>query len=389
VQSDEDHVHDNWAACGRRLAAGGQLGWALRPARPARRDGARAILVTVATRPRVRAVIAVTSARMTGRKPIPWRRAMAEPAAAHRGLSHLALFYRDRAGYVAQIAAFTRAGLAGSEPVLIAVPEPKSLLLRAELTADPGHLRYADMTEVGRNPARIIPAVHAFAEEHADRPVRFVGEPVWPGRSAAEMREAARHEALINLAFSGAHVTILCPYDATGLAPSVIAGAERTHPSVLANGQPRPAAHYAGPGRVPAECEQPLPAPPAHAEHLGYDGDLRPVRRLVARHARGTGLSCGRAADLVLAASEIAANTLRHTSAGGTLHIWHTREEILCQVHDQGRIGDPLAGRRRKPPDTSGQGLWVVNQVCDLVELRTGWAGTTVRLHMRLRQSPA
>ena len=31
-----------------------------------------------------------------------------------------------------------------------------------------------------------------------------------------------------------------------------------------------------------------------------------------------------------------------------------------------------------------GQGLWVVNQVCDLVELRSGRTGTTVRLQMRL-----
>jgi hypothetical protein len=34
-------------------------------------------------------------------------------------------------------------------------------------------------------------------------------------------------------------------------------------------------------------------------------------------------------------------------------------------------------------------GLWLVNQVCDLVQARTGRAGTTIRLHMRLkRHSP-
>jgi hypothetical protein len=33
-----------------------------------------------------------------------------------------------------------------------------------------------------------------------------------------------------------------------------------------------------------------------------------------------------------------------------------------------------------------GNGLWVVNQVCDLVQARTGRAGTTTRLHMRLRR---
>ena len=33
-----------------------------------------------------------------------------------------------------------------------------------------------------------------------------------------------------------------------------------------------------------------------------------------------------------------------------------------------------------------GNGLWLVNQVCDLVQARTGQAGTTTRLHMRLHR---
>jgi len=88
----------------------------------------------------------------------------------------------------------------------------------------------------------------------------------------------------------------------------------------------------------------------------------------------------------VLAVSELAANTWRHTDAGGTVHIWAADGEVLCQVHDSGHVGDPLAGRRRPIPDAGrGQGLWVVNQLCDLVELRTGSTGTTIRLHIRLR----
>ena len=58
-------------------------------------------------------------------------------------------------------------------------------------------------------------------------------------------------------------------------------------------------------------------------------------------------------------------------------------EEIICQVRDQGWIADPLAGRQRRSPEDSGHGLWVVNQVCDLVEIRTSpAAGTIIRLHM-------
>jgi anti-sigma regulatory factor (Ser/Thr protein kinase) len=309
---------------------------------------------------------------------------MPDEAAIGGDLSHLAFFYRGQPDYLAQIRAFARDGLENGEPVFIAVPGDKGSLLREHLG---GGIRYADMAQLGRNPARIIPEVREFIDAHPGRRVRYVGEPVWPGRSAAEICEAARHEALINLAFAGMAATILCPYDAAGLPPSVVGEVERTHPAILGNDHPAAAGRYAGPGKFPPECDRPLPDPPAAAEMLGYQADLRPVRNVVASHARRAGLPDEPVANLVLAASEIAANTLRHTSAGGTVHVWHTDEEVLCQIQDQGWITDPLAGRARRSPDESGHGLWVVNQVCDLVELRTGPGGTTIRLHMTLGAS--
>jgi hypothetical protein len=37
---------------------------------------------------------------------------------------------------------------------------------------------------------------------------------------------------------------------------------------------------------------------------------------------------------------------------------------------DGGHIADPLAGRHQlSEDDLSGRGLWIVNQLCDLVEL--------------------
>jgi anti-sigma regulatory factor (Ser/Thr protein kinase) len=305
-------------------------------------------------------------------------------AALDGGLSHLAFFYRDQRDYLAQIQAFARAGQEHGEPVFIAVPEDKGRLLRERLGE---RIRYADMARLGRNPARIIPEVREFIDAHPGQRVRYVGEPIWPGRSAAEMCEAARHEALINLAFAGTAVTILCPYEAERLPPSVVGDAERTHPAILGNGHLADAVRYAGPGTIPPECDRPLPDPPATAETLSYETDLRPVRNIVASYARRAGLPDERVANLVLAASEIAANTLRHTGAGGTVHVWHSEDEVLCQIQDQGWITDPLAGRVRRPADERGHGLWVVNQMCDLVELRTGRSGTTIRLHMALGAS--
>jgi hypothetical protein len=66
------------------------------------------------------------------------------------------------------------------------------------------------------------------------------------------------------------------------------------------------------------------------------------------------------------------------------LWVWRSPGEVVCQLQDSGNVTDPLAGRWRPADRPTGHGLWVVNQVCDLVELRTGPYGTVVRMHMCL-----
>jgi anti-sigma regulatory factor (Ser/Thr protein kinase) len=308
--------------------------------------------------------------------------AKAGRVASNNGLDHLAYLYDDERDYLACLSGFAREGLRNAEPVFVTVPDRRAAFLREHL-GESALLRYA-MAETGRNPARLIPELYAFVEEHPGRRVRYIGESAWPGRSDAELCEAARHEALLNLAFDTAAVSIMCPYDVRGLAAHVVGRVQRTHPNILQGGRTQPATSYPGHGVVPAECDGPLPAPPADAELLGYDTSLRQVRDLVTSHAGALGMGIDRITNLVIAAGEITANTLRHTSAGGRFWIWHTGVEIICQVQDQGWITDPLAGRQRHHPEESGHGLWVVNQVCDLVEIRTSQAaGTIIRLHMR------
>ncbi|HXL16122.1 MAG TPA: ATP-binding protein, partial [Streptosporangiaceae bacterium] len=166
---------------------------------------------------------------------------------------------------------------------------------------------------------------------------------------------------------------------------SVISDATSTHPAVIEDGKETASARYLGPPEVPPRCNRALPRPPAHAEALDYRDDPHPVRSFVASEAKRAGLTPPRISDLVLAISELVGNTLRHTDGGGMVQVWRTRQEIICQVADSGQITDPLA--RHRPPSVElpgGNGLWLVNQVCDLVQARTGQAGTTTRLHMRL-----
>jgi anti-sigma regulatory factor (Ser/Thr protein kinase) len=80
---------------------------------------------------------------------------------------------------------------------------------------------------------------------------------------------------------------------------------------------------------------------------------------------------------------ELAANTVRHAGGPGRLTIWTEPGLIVCQVEDGGHIADPLAGRRSPPPGSmTGRGLLLVNQLCDLVRIRSGPDGTAIRVQM-------
>ena len=136
-------------------------------------------------------------------------------------------------------------------------------------------------------------------------------------------------------------------------------------------------------------ASQPLSKPAGRAEVLRYRANLADVRDFTTTRARRAGLPPDRVTDLVIAVAELAANTLVHTSGPGTLTLWVTDDEVICQVQDEGQITDPLAGTIRPALDApgGGRGLWVVHQVCDRVEIHTGPPGTTVRVYMR-RESP-
>jgi anti-sigma regulatory factor (Ser/Thr protein kinase) len=302
---------------------------------------------------------------------------------AEGGFRHAVWLYRTPETYLAGISAFVQAAIASGEPALVAVPA--SQVRGVSLPSGPD-VTVADMRELGGNPARLIPALRAFADKYSGRRVRYLGEPAWAGRSAAELRETARYEALLNHAFAGADISVLCPYNAE-LSAAVIADACALHPTVCGDGTKHANAAYRGRGMWPDSLTKPLVAP-ATAQLLFYDGDLRPVRALVAAVTAQAGLSPGRCTDLVIAASEVAANTLKHAGGAGVVRLWATETEVLCQLEDAGHIADPLAGHWRPRGDlTGGQGLWLVNQVCDLAEIRSSELGTTIRLHMNRRSS--
>jgi anti-sigma regulatory factor (Ser/Thr protein kinase) len=297
---------------------------------------------------------------------------------------HEALLYSGADGFIEGTLPFVRDGAHAGDATLVVVDAAKIERLRDALGADADAVQFADMSEVGSNPARIIPAWRAFVDSHPARRLRGIGEPIWAQRSAAELVECQRHEALLNLAFADAKdFTLLCPYDVDALSPAVVEKAHHSHPVLVSGGAGRTSASYVE--TVAAPFAEPLPEPPDTTYAVAFDTDtLVAVRELVAARATAAGLSELRTGDLVLAVNEVATNSVIHGGGQGVLRIWCEPDAVICEVSDGGAIVEPMAGRE-PPPDghLGGQGLWLCNQLCDLVQIRSFADGAVVRLHMR------
>jgi anti-sigma regulatory factor (Ser/Thr protein kinase) len=309
---------------------------------------------------------------------------VAEPGSS--GLWHAALFHRGAAEFEARACLFAEEAAQAGAAVLVLGPASGLGVLRLRLNGIGDQVTWVDVADESANPGQLISAISRFAQDHPGRATCCVQQAAWPSRPAEELWEVLRHEALLNVALAAAPVRMLCSYDSR-LPPELIACAEATHPVISPGGRFGPSPRYHDARElVPPECDRPLPPPPADARVLPFAGDLSTVRRLVWLRAQTAGLARGRAGDLQIAVGELAANTLAHSGGPGTLTMWTTKAEIICQVSDTGHITDPLAGRLRPGPaaDRGGRGLWLVHQLCDLVQMRSGPRGTTVRVHMRL-----
>lgn len=308
---------------------------------------------------------------------------------------HEIVLYGGRPDLVEGVAGFVADGVRAGEPVCVMVPPATLTGLRRRLgaIADDHRVVLADMSEVGRNPGRIISAWHDFAALHGagGRPLRGVGQPVWDGRSAAELDECLHHEHLLNLAFDGGPpLWLICPYDTASLPAAIVDAAIARHPYVRGHpGHPGHAVDGSRDRRPPPGARSPnsLAPPPEGTRAMPVErGNLAAVRRAVRAHAAAAGLPRTRTAELILAVSELATNSVRHGGGRATLTSWSTAEGVVHEVRDAGWIDRPLAGRIRPTRNQPhGWGLWLVHQLCDLVQVRSSPAGTVVRVTMRHR----
>ena len=304
---------------------------------------------------------------------------------AHSG--HAAFLYRTQQEYLDSLLPFISDAVNANQAVLVAVQAPNLSALADGLGRSAAKVVMGDMLDVGRNPGRILGEVLGrFVDEHADRPVRMIGEPVWPSRSDVEYPACVHHEVLLNRAFNGQDVVMICPYHVGQLDAEVIADARRTHPVLWQDGAfERNDAAYA-PEAMLSRYNEPLSSDATAVRYTARKfGDLGGARDFAGAYARWFGLSPDQTADLQLIASELASASLTHVARTCRLALWRDDGHVVCEARDDGWLDDPLAGRRPYGSDNDqGRGLYVVNAIADLVRTHTTACETTVRAYLRL-----
>jgi anti-sigma regulatory factor (Ser/Thr protein kinase) len=306
---------------------------------------------------------------------------------------HEAMFYSGADGFLAGTVPFLTEAIEAEQPALVVVSEVRIDLLRSAIDRSGDYVFFADMATVGRNPARIIPAWRAFLDLHGSdgRPVRGIGEPIWAARTPAELVECQRHEALLNVAFAKSSPWwLMCPYDVEALGPQVVDEAVRTHPLIRqAAGECVTSRDYRAEQMSATHRSAPLSEPTRCLESMTFRiGQLALVRALAEARGSQFGLPETQLDDLVLAVHEIAANSVRHGGGQGRFRLWRDGRSLVAEIGDRGYIADPLAGREHPGASSErGRGLWIANQVCDLVQIRTYPTGSVVRLFVSLDAS--
>jgi hypothetical protein len=311
---------------------------------------------------------------------------MPSPVRARQSYRHEAFLWHGRDQFVQRLAPFIREGIEAGEAMMVAVTPEHAAWLTGELGPSARQVRFVDMTELGRNPACIIPAWQSFLDECAGdgRPARGIGEPIWVGRRPEEIAECQLHESLLNLAIDpDLPFWLVCPYDDARLDPEVITEAGRSHPvlatSTSYSGSPNYQGHLHAralfTGELPALTGSPVQM------RVSRPPNLPALTGCVTLQAATADVWSDEVVSLACAVRELTGSSLRRNASSVQLRFWNEPEVLICDVMDDSVIDDLLIGRRSTAADHDA--FWFANQACPLVQVRSSEKGTIVRIHVR------
>ncbi|MPZ69397.1 MAG: hypothetical protein GEU71_07690 [Actinobacteria bacterium] len=314
----------------------------------------------------------------------------ADPVEALHGgrrLDHSVLLYKDLKHFLDVMVPFVESGVDGGDVTFVAARGDYLPALRDGLGSRANGAHLVDTNVWCPHPAtRLRGFSELIRDEIAGGAIgcRFAGEPLWPLESPAHTREWQRYESVLNAVLAPYPVSLMCLYDATGLEPSILETARRTHPTSCLNGEWIRNPDFLRPDEFLMQWTHDLPSAPPNALTIPQVPDVSVARRFLMERAVEAGVGIEDALDLTVAANEIITNSFLYATRP-TLSCWTQNGQFVCQIEDRGSgLTDPIASYR--PPSDTGQhgrGLWMARQLVDLLQIHGGPTGTTVRLHVR------
>jgi len=294
-------------------------------------------------------------------------------------LRHNAFVYDNDEEYVARSVAFLKEGLQAGESAIVANTRDALAMMRDALGPDADRVAFVDVSATYTRPARAVAAYYGTFLEHLRRApsVRAVAD-FQVGPTPAEWQEWIAYEAITNLAYSHLPVWVVCTYDANGLPDPVLESVGQTHCELLGHGW-QDSDDFEDP-RALVRKLTPEPDPLLELRSFSAGDDLEAFREQLASELMAEKVPAGKALDMLVAGTEIAANAVRHGAGIEEVRVGRAEGRFVCEVVDRGGgFDDPVAGYLA-PREGTGTGLWVARQLTWRVEPFASPRGFAVRI---------
>jgi anti-sigma regulatory factor (Ser/Thr protein kinase) len=294
-------------------------------------------------------------------------------------LRHHAFVYESDDEYAARCVEFLRDGLEAGEACIVAHARDGLAVMREALGPDAAGVAFVDVSTVYSRPAHALATYHRTFVEHlrAAPTVRAVAE-MQVGPTLEDWDRWAGYEALTNVSYAHLPVWVVCTYGANRVPDAVIESVLQTHPEVLGEDW-QASDHFEDPSAV-LRRTTPAPKELPNLRSFSPGKDLETFREHLASEIAAQRVPEARALDMLVAATEIAANALQHGGGIKEARAGRASGRFVCEVVDRGAgFDDPTAGYVA-PRDGIGNGLWVARQLAWSVETFHSRRGFTARL---------
>jgi anti-sigma regulatory factor (Ser/Thr protein kinase) len=295
-------------------------------------------------------------------------------------LRHSAFIYESDDEYLARAVPFLKEALDAGEGAIVANTKPGLAIMREALGADAPNVTFVDVGSSYTRPARALAAYHrVYAEQLRATPTLRAVADVQFGPDPREWDLWTGYEAVFNRSFGHLPAWVLCSYNANGTPDPIIEGVWQTHPEVVERRMWTTSGRYEDPDQLLRRITPPAAALP-DLRTIGSGSDAEQVRERLAPELAAAGVGEAKRLEMLLAATEIATNAIRHGRGIEAMRVGLAHGRLVLEIIDRGPgFDDPAAGYLA-PRSGVGKGLWVARQLTWRIEFFHSPRGFTARI---------